>query len=146
MAEKNFCSRETVLNYLMDRHRITYEEIEKKTGKGDTKELMQMVNDCMVFFVESDIPFEDRVEWVLDRMCRFLEAEASYFVLYGRSRSIYASSVLRNDEKAKPKSEEFSLLLNTRLKNSFKPGRFCFLEDLKKVKYDDREVYKIFRA
>ena len=76
----NLCSRESVLNYLLDRHKTTISDLTKKVEHNDPSAIVELTNDCMGHFVESDIPFDERVSWVLDRICSFYNADASYWI------------------------------------------------------------------
>ncbi len=144
MAEKLFCSRETVLNFLLDRYKTTYADVASQTEGSDPNETIRLMEDSMEHFCLIDTEFEDRVKWVLDRICEYYDAEASYFLIYGRTRNIYLSSFFEassDGRKIMPSPEEFSLLLFNRLKNEFKPGRLCFLKDVEYIKEESKEIY-----
>ncbi len=142
MFEKKSCSRETVLNYLMDRYKTTYSDIAIREVNPEPLKTLNLISESMAHFAERDTTFQERVEWTLDRICTYFDAAASYFVLYGRNRSIYLSTVLQTEEEDKrPKPGEFSLLLINRMKSEFKPGRVCYLNDVEKMAGDNREVY-----
>ncbi len=142
MSDKKLCSREYVLNYLMDRYKTTYSDIAIREADIEPAKTLNLISESMMHFAESDTSFRERVEWTLDRICTYFDAAASYFVVYGRDRSIYLSTVLQADEEEKkPKAEEFSLLLVNRMKNEFKPGRVCYVSNVEKMAEDNREVY-----
>ncbi len=149
MGENGICSRETVLNHLLDRYKTTYEDMAARFGSEDPVRTISFMEDCTDFFTDVDASYEERVRNVLDRICRFYEADAAYFLLYGRSRSIYCSHRLGDDSedaKNRPTASEFSLLLLDRLKSAFKPGRLCFLQDTEHVRDGDREVYNKLKS
>ncbi len=145
MADNGFCSRETVLNYLLDKYKTTYKDIEARAEDYDPLSTVKFVEDCMENFVHRDIPFGERVSWVLDRICDFYDAEASYFVIYGRGRSIFLSSFFEMDSEGRavlPTADEFSLLFLNRIRNEFTAGRCVLLEDVESLRKENREVYE----
>ncbi|MCR5585171.1 MAG: hypothetical protein K6F63_07055, partial [Lachnospiraceae bacterium] len=149
MADNGFCSRETVLNFLLDKYKTTYRDIDAKEKNYDPLMTVKFVEDCMENFVHRDIPFHERVSWVLDRICDFFDAEASYFVIYGRGRSIYLSSFFEMDSEGRsvlPTADEFSLLLLNRIKNEFTPGKCVLLKDVENVREENKEVYEKLMA
>ena len=144
MFQKGICSRETVLNFFLDRFRTEISDIMGESN-SDPAGARDLLINCLDHFSKIDLPYSARVRGVLDHVCEFYKALSAYIVICGRTNSIYTSSGLVESvagEDNIPTNSDFSLLLINRMRNELKPGKVCFLDNVENLKHENREVYE----
>ncbi len=148
MTQSNMCSREDIMNFLLDRYKCDLERIVGMSER-DPDGAREFLDKTVKLLTMTDTTMKDIVQKLLDRVCSFFGADTAYVINAGRVSGMYVNSEYYKDpEKTKylPLVSEFSLMAINRVRNEMSQDLVCFLPDVSKIKKENPEVYARLKA